>query len=67
MGKGGKIVVFIIVAFVLVLIATLMKEAGAGAVLSVAGVAIFILYQAMFKKSKPEEEQNQDKDITLKK
>lgn len=67
MGKGGKIVVFIIVAFVLVLIATLMKEAGAGAVMSVAGIAIFILYQAMFKKSKPEDGQNQDKDITLKK
>jgi 4-hydroxybenzoate polyprenyltransferase len=67
MGKGGKIIVFIIVAFVLVLIATLMKEAGAGAVMSVAGIAIFFLYQAMFKKSKPEDGQNQDKDITLKK
>ena len=67
MGKGGKIVVFIIVAFILVLIATLMKEAGSGAVMSVAGIAIFILYQAMFKKRKPEEEQNQDKNITLKK
>lgn len=32
MGKGGKVVVFIIVAFVLVLVATVMKEAGAGAV-----------------------------------
>jgi uncharacterized membrane protein len=67
MGKGGKIVVFIIVAFVLVLVATLLKEVGAGAVMSVAGISIFILYQAMFKKSKPEEGQNQDKDITLKK
>lgn len=67
MGKGGKIAVFIIVAFVLTLIAILMKEAGAGAVLSVAGVAIFILYKAMFKKNEPEEDQNQEKDITLKK
>ena len=66
MGKGGKVVVFIVVAFVLVLVATVMKKAGAGAVLSIAGVAIFILYQAMFKKSKPEE-QNDDNDITLKK
>lgn len=65
MGKGGKIVVFIIVAFVLVIVATVMKEAGAGAVLSVAGIAIYILYQAMFKKSKTEE-QNDDNDITLK-
>lgn len=66
MGRGGKIIVFIIVAFVIVVIATVMKEAGAGAVLSIGGVAILILYQAMFKKSKPEE-QNDDNDITLKK
>ena len=66
MGKGGKIVVFIIVAFVLAVVATLMKEAGAGAVLSVAGVAIYILYQAMFKKSSTEDA-NDENDITLKK
>jgi L-asparagine transporter-like permease len=66
MGKAGKVVVFIIVAFVLVILATLMKEAGAGAVMSIAGVAIFILYQAMFKKSK-QEEPNNENDITLKK
>lgn len=67
MGKGGKIVVFIIVVFVLVLVATVMKKAGAGAVFSVAGFAIFLLYQTMFKKSKPEENQSEDNDITLKK
>jgi 4-hydroxybenzoate polyprenyltransferase len=67
MGKGGKIVVFIIVAFVLALLATLMKNAGAGAVMGIAGVAIFILYQALFKKSKPNDKQNEDKDITLNK
>lgn len=67
MGKGGKIVVFIFVAFVLGLLAIIMKEAGAGAVMSVAGIAIFILYQAMFKKSNPEETQSEDNDITLKK
>lgn len=66
MGKGGKVVVFIIVALVLALVATVMKEAGAGAVLSIAGVAILILYQAMFKKNKPENK-NDDNDITLKK
>ena len=66
MGKGGKIVVFIIVAFFLVLIATLMKEAGAGAVMSVAGIAIYILYQAMFKKSNSEDT-NDENDIVLKK
>ena len=67
MGKGGKVVVFIIVAFVLVFLATVMKEAGAGAVMSGAGIAIFFLYQAMFKKSKPEDSQSEDNDITLKK
>lgn len=67
MGTGGKIVIFIIVAFVLVIIATAMKEAGAGAVMSIAGIAIFILYQAMFSKSKPEENSNEERDITLKK
>lgn len=66
MGKGGKVVVFIIVAFVLALVATVMKEAGAGAFFSIAGAAIYFLYQVMFKKSKPEE-QNDDNDITLKK
>ncbi|WP_417875823.1 hypothetical protein [Winogradskyella sediminis] len=66
MGKGGKVVVFIIVALVLALVATVMKEAGAGAVLSIAGVAILILYQTMFKKSKAEDK-NDDNDITLKK
>ena len=67
MGKGGKIVVFIIVAFILIFIATLMKEAGAGAVMSIAGIAIYILYQSMFKKSNSKGTHNQDNDITLKK
>lgn len=66
MGKGGKIAVFIIVALLLSFIAVALKEAGAGAVLSVAGIAIFILYKAMFKKDK-DEEQNGDNDIILKK
>ena len=67
MGKAGKIIVFIIVAFVISLLASLMKEAGAGAVMSVAGIAIFILYRAMFSKSKSYEIPNDDNDITLKK
>jgi len=41
-----------------------MKENGAGAVLSVAGVAIYLLYQAMFKNSKDDEGGS---DITLQK
>lgn len=66
MGKVGKIIVFILVAFVLVIIATVMKEAGAGAVLSIAAVAVLILYRAMFKKSKPAENED-DNEITLRK
>lgn len=68
MGKAGKVVIFIVVALLLAVLATVMKEAGAGAVMSIAGVAIFILYQAMFKKSEPDEKANDsDSDITLKK
>jgi hypothetical protein len=67
MGKGGKIGVFIIVTLVLIVVASVMKESGAGPVMSIAGTAIFILYQAMFKKSKPEDIQSKDNDITLKK
>ena len=59
--------VFIVVALVLAVLATVMKEAGAGAVMSIAGVAIFILYQAMFKKSDSEENTDGGDDITLKK
>lgn len=66
MGTSGKIAIFIIVALLLSIIAIVLKEAGAGAVLSIAGVAIFILYQAMFKKDK-NKEHNEDNDITLKK
>ncbi len=78
MGKSGKIVVFIIVAFVITMIAAALKKSGAGAVLSVGAVAIYILYQSMFKKDKKAEvgtestlkkydEDNEGKEITLKK
>ena len=69
MGKSSKILVFILVAFVLSILAMALKEAGAGAVLSIAGVAIVILYQAMFKKnsSQKDTETDADTDITLKK
>jgi len=67
MGKGGKIVVFIIVALVVSLLASVMKEAGAGAVMSVAGIAIFILYKVMFSNSKSSETQNDENEITLNK
>lgn len=64
MSKGARIIVFIIVAFVLLVLATVMKENGAGAVLSVAGFAIYLLYEAMFKNKNDDEGGS---DITLKK
>lgn len=67
MNNGKKIIVFIIVALLLSFMAIVLKEAGAGAVLSIAGLSIYILYQAMFKKSKPEENKSKDNEITLKK
>jgi uncharacterized membrane protein len=68
MSKTGKIIVFIIVALFLMVLATVMKEAGAGAVLSVAGTAIIVLYYAMFKKSDDNGDSgNSDSDITLNK
>jgi len=66
MNKGVKIVILIIVSFALVLIATVLREAGVPAAVAIAGVVIIILYQVMFKKNKSDE-QNKDKDITLKK
>jgi hypothetical protein len=66
MEKGVKIVVFIVVALVLTVVAIAMKEAGAGAVLSIAGVAIYILYQVMFKKNSSAKQPDSN-DITLKK
>ncbi len=67
MGKSGKIIIFIVVAFVLIVMATIMKEVGAGAVVSIAVIAIVILYQAMFNKSKDKTEQSPKNDIKLKK
>lgn len=67
MSKGGKIVIFIIVSLVVVIVATALKESGAGAVLSIGGVAILILYQAMFKKKEQPEKSDEQTDITLKK
>jgi len=64
MGKGRKIVVFIIVVFIILLVGALMKEAGARGVAAPAAIiAIRTLYQAMFKKRKPEENPSENKEI----
>lgn len=67
MNSGKKITVFIIVALAISFIAMALKEAGAGAVLSIAGLAIFFLYQALFKKDKTKQNKEEDTNITLKK
>ena len=66
MGKTAKIIIFIIVCSVVAFIAMALKTAGAGAVMSIAGVAIWILYSAMFS-SKKEESKREDTEISLNK
>ena len=73
MKKGRKILIFIFVCFVLFSIATAMKHAGAGSVMSIAGIATYILYQAMFSSKKTndismqQKEANTSDEITLNK
>lgn len=64
MGKTGKVIVFVIVCFVIVLVLTLIKESGGGAVMWLGALAIPLIYKSMFGKK---DESNNDKDITLKK
>lgn len=56
MSKQGKILMFIIIAFLLLLIATTMKKMGAGAVVSLAIVAIIGLYNFLFKQDEKSQE-----------
>lgn len=78
MGKTGKVIVFIIVCFVILVVLTVIKEAGGGAVMWLGAVAIPLIYRSMFgKKEEPTDKSsgditlNKDKDtnndITLKK
>lgn len=60
-----KVTIFIIVCFVILVISMALKEAGAGAVMSIGALAIIILYKVMFKKDK--EEDQDSNDISLKK
>lgn len=64
MGKTGKVIVFIIVCLVIVVVLTAIKESGGGAVMWLGAVAIPLIYKSMFGKK---DENNNDKDITLKK
>lgn len=65
MGKSKKIGVFIIIAFTLSISAALLKEAGAGSVMWIAGTAIFIVYHLMFKGSSSKNRQKKDAKLKI--
>ncbi len=66
MGKAGKVVVFIFVCLVILVVLTIIKEAGGGAVMWLGALAIPLIYKSMFSK-KDDEKNDQNRDITLKK
>ena len=66
MGKAGKVIVFVIVCFLIIVVLTGLKEAGGGAVMWLGAIAIPLIYKSMFGK-KNEHSENQSNDITLNK
>jgi len=67
MNKGSKILVFAIVCIVITIIGTIIKKESGMAVMSLAGVAVYFLYQSMFKKDKEQNKNENENDLTLKK
>lgn len=61
----GKVIVFVFVSLAILVVLTLLKESGAGAVTWLGVVAIPLIYKSMF--GKKEEHNDVNKDITLKK
>lgn len=61
----GKVIVFVFVSLAILVVLTLLKESGAGAVTWLGVVAIPLIYKSMF--GKKEEHDDESKDITLKK
>jgi len=61
MGRTGKIIVFIILCFVILVPLAMIKEAGGGAVMWLGAVAIPFIYMSMFgKKEKPTNKKSDD-------
>jgi len=55
--KAGKLVaVFFTVVIIIAIIGTLLKNMGFGSFAAIGGIAILILYQAMFDEKKEEDE-----------
>jgi len=67
MSQAGKIVIFIIAIIIIGGLGAILKEAGAGAVYTVGALALYLLYQALFKKKSVSEKKEDQTDITLKK
>jgi len=61
----GKVIVFVFVSLAILVVLTLLKESGAGAVTWLGVLAIPLIYKSMF--GKKEEHDDVNKDITLKK
>ncbi len=61
----GKVIVFVFVSLAILIVLTLLKESGAGAVSWLGVIAIPLIYKSMF--GKKEELDDVNKDITLKK
>jgi hypothetical protein len=61
----GKVIVFVFVSLAILVVLTLLKESGAGAVTWLGVIAIPLIYKSMF--GKKEELDDVNKDITLKK
>ena len=61
----GKVIVFVFVSLAILVVLTLLKESGAGAVTWLGVVAIPLIYKSIF--GKKEEHDDVSKDITLKK
>ncbi|MCF8317275.1 MAG: hypothetical protein K9I02_00890 [Haliscomenobacter sp.] len=61
----GKVIVFVFVSLAILVVLTLLKESGAGAVTWLGVVTIPLIYKSMF--GKKEEHDDVNKDITLKK
>ena len=66
MGTTGKVIVFVIVCFVIIIVLTGIKESGGGAVMWLGALAIPLIYKSMFSK-KSDDTTDQSNDITLNK
>ncbi len=66
MGKGNKVVVFIILLIVFLFVGVILNEASQGLGGMVAGLGILYLFSNLFKKDEKGDD-NEQKDIILKK